>query len=289
MRSHKSLVRLSDVKTSEFRGSKYPGDTIINPECYLELLLWLRESILVLKSSGLTEAQQVISLVSHLKAAAKSQFTVRYEHTDVASWTIQQAKENILALAPEHKAEFFQRALNMQFRASSLPTVIDLFRLYISNGEYSCNGSQFIFKLLCDKITQASPKILQTASARHNLKLIYDPEGTLDDLCTQAIKIALAVQVHFKVIPVHKRISEEEDPSKEVEVNKPKVSWDMRRNSTFADVVKGRRFNPYKGKKHDQRRSSTSPLSYEETKQGMAYKVCFNCAKGYTGTDHKAA
>jgi hypothetical protein len=116
---------LSDVKISEFKGSKYPGDTIINPEHYLELLLWLRESILVLESSGLTEAQQVLSLVSHLRAAAKSQFTVRCEHTDVASRTIQQAKENILALVPEHKAEFFQKALNMQFRASSLPTDLD--------------------------------------------------------------------------------------------------------------------------------------------------------------------
>jgi hypothetical protein len=72
---------------------------------------------------------------------------------------------------------------------------------------------------------------------------VHDPEGTLDNLCTQAMKIALAVQVHFKLTPMQKRISEEEDPSKEVDVKQPKVSWDMRRNSTFADLAKGRRFN----------------------------------------------
>jgi hypothetical protein len=142
--------------------------------------------------------------------------------------------------------------------------------------------------LLCDKITQASPNFLQTASERHDLKFVYEPEGTFDDFCTRAIKIALAVQVHFKVTPMNKRVSDEVDPSKGVDLKKPKVSWDMRRNSTFAEVVKRGRFTPYKGERSDQRRTHTSPLSNEEKKKGMAFKVCFNCAEEYSGPDHRA-
>jgi hypothetical protein len=193
-----SKARPSDVGLSEFSGAASKVATVIEPEYYPRMLLWLEESDQLLRNSGLTTIEQVRTLFSHLTGAARKQFTTRWRNLDYATMTMKDAKDKIFALVPNHATHFSRAAMDMNFRASCLASDLDRFALYASHGDLPVNGHHFWYRMVQDKLLEACPDLFRVAAEHFGKRIEFDPRTPFQNMIDKFMDIVLAVQTELR-------------------------------------------------------------------------------------------
>ena len=196
----------SEIGLSDFSGASYKLATVIEPEYYPRLLLWLEESEHLLRNSGLSTVQQVRTLFAHLTGAARKQFTTRWRNLDFASMTMTDAREKIYALVPNHQTHFSRAAMEMNFRVDNLASDLDRFALYATHGDLPVNGHHFWYRMIQDKLLDACPDLFRLAAEHFGKRIEFDSSMTFNCMIERFMDIVLAVQTELKAKLVgHKR------------------------------------------------------------------------------------
>jgi hypothetical protein len=136
--SHLALLELS--------GNDDLPAHMMSSDKHLEMLEWLRACEFTLRTSDVREADCAVILLRHLKGAANRSFIKKHADTDVLTWYFKDAHEAIVALIPNHRAHFTERAFNIVFRAHALAEDVERYGLYLAHGETDPNGSSVIYR-----------------------------------------------------------------------------------------------------------------------------------------------
>jgi hypothetical protein len=200
-----SRTRPGDIGLSEFSGASSRLATVIEPEYYPRLLLWLEESEHLLRNSGMTTLEQVRTLFANLQGAARKQFTTRWRNLDFHTMTMADAKAKIFALVPNHQTHFSRAALDMTFKANRLASDLDRFALYASHGDLPVDGHHFWYRLIQDKLLDACPDLFRLAAEHFGKRIEFDPNMTFVDMVDKFMDIVLAVQTELKTQLLGKR------------------------------------------------------------------------------------
>jgi hypothetical protein len=180
-----------DLKLPEFKGSKKDSSNYIEPDFYLPLLSWTREVRALLVVSGLSARQQTLSIINALGGAARRSFFRAY-NLDVNNATPDDVLDKLVALVPDHKAMFTQRAIDMTFSMTTLRDDIETFGLLVQHGEmcaHFCDGSHFWYKQLIQNLLAVRSDILTLSQNFLNEHLDYRPAESFNSLITRAIAI----------------------------------------------------------------------------------------------------
>lgn len=193
-----SSMRMGDIGLSEFSGAHSQLATVIEPEFYPRLLLWLEESESLLRNSGLSLVEQIRALFAHLTGAARKQFISRFRNLDFSTITLNEAREKIFALIPNHQTHFSRAALDMSFNPNRLASDLDKFALYASNGDLPVDGLHFWYRLVQDKLLSACPDVFRLASEHFGKRIEFEPNMTFATMIEKFMDIVLAVQTELK-------------------------------------------------------------------------------------------
>ena len=124
--SGKLAVR--DLKLPGFAGSKLDSADYIEPDFYLPLLMWSREVRTVLAANGLSNRQHAFSIINASNGAARRSFFHAYESNfgtpDFDTKTPVDSLNKLVALVPDHKAMFAQKALGMSFALNVMIMIV---------------------------------------------------------------------------------------------------------------------------------------------------------------------
>jgi hypothetical protein len=191
-------TRPSDVGLSDFTGASSSSATVIEPEFYPRLLLWLEESEQLLRNSGLSTVEQIRTLFAHLNGAARKQFTTRWRNLDFSTMSMNEAKEKIFALVPNHQTHFTRAAMDMKFKAHRLASDLDRFALYASHGDLPVDGYHFWYRMIQDKLLEACPDLFRLASEHFGKRIEFDPAMAFASMIEHFMDIVLAVQTELK-------------------------------------------------------------------------------------------
>lgn len=162
----------------DFSGNDNPSAHVMSSDKYLEMLEWLRACEFALRTSDVREADYAVVLIRHLKGAANRAFIKMHAHTDISNWSFDEARDAVVALIPNHRAHFTERALDMSFRAQTLAEDVERYGLYLEHGETDANNSSVIYRDFRKKIVAAAPKLLEQALSQYGLTLAYKPVFT---------------------------------------------------------------------------------------------------------------
>jgi hypothetical protein len=211
-------ARPSDIGLSEFSGATSKMATVIEPEFYPRLLLWLEESDHLLRNSGLPTVQQIRTLFAHLTGAARKQFTTRWRNLDFSSMTMTEAKEKIFALVPNHQTHFSRAAMDMKFSAANLASDLDRFALYASHGDLPVDGHHFWYRMIQEKLLEACPDLFRLAAEHFGKRVEFEENMNFNAMLGRFMDIVLAVQTELKSQLLGKRAfagsSQPEHPKK---------------------------------------------------------------------------
>ena len=181
-------VNLRDLKLPEFQGSKKGASNYIEPEFYLPLLSWTREVRTLLVGSGLSQRQQALSIINALTGAARRSFFRAYT-LNVDNATRDDVLDKLVALVPDHKSMFTQKALDMTFTMNTLRDDIETFGLLVQHGEMAADGSRFWYKQLVQNLLSVRSDILTLSQNFLNEHLDYRPAESFNALITRTIGI----------------------------------------------------------------------------------------------------
>jgi len=109
--------------------------------------------------SGLSARQQTLSIINALGGAARRSFFRAY-NLDVNNATPDDVLDKLVALVPDHKAMFTQRAIDMTFSMTTLRDDIETFGLLVQHGEMCADGSHFWYKQLIQNLLAVRSDIL---------------------------------------------------------------------------------------------------------------------------------
>jgi hypothetical protein len=200
-------VRPSEIGLSEFSGASSKMATVIEPEFYPRLLLWLEESEHLLRNSGLSTVQQIRTLFANLTGAARKQFTTRWRNLDFSTMTMADAKEKVFALVPNHQTHFSRAAMDMTFTPENLASDLDRFALYASHGDLPVNGHHFWYRMIQEKLLEACPDLFRLAAEHFGKRIEFQPHMNFNTMIEQFMDIVLAVQTELKAqLLGHKRV-----------------------------------------------------------------------------------
>jgi hypothetical protein len=199
-------VRPSEIGLSQFSGASSKMATVIEPEFYPRLLLWLEESEHLLRNSGLSTVQQIRTLFANLTGAARKQFTTRWRNLDFSAMTMLDAKEKVFALVPNHQTHFSRAAMDMTFTPANLASDLDRFALYASHGDLPVNGHHFWYRLIQEKLLEACPDLFRLAAEHFGKRVEFKPDMNFNTMIEQFMDVVLAVQTELKAqLLCHKR------------------------------------------------------------------------------------
>ena len=156
-------VTPKDVRLEEFSGATRADAQCIERDQFLPLLQWLDTCEFTLRCSGLPGSHHVNVLLQHLAGPAKQEFMKMYATADTSQWSFAEAKGKIASLVPDSRVQFTRMALNMSFRAASLPDDIREFIQYLSHGDASWAASEFLASELRLKVSKAVPRFYEMA------------------------------------------------------------------------------------------------------------------------------
>jgi hypothetical protein len=192
-------VRPSDIGLVEFSGAHDKLATVIEPEFYPRLLLWLEESENLLRNSGLSVVDQVRVLIANLTGAARKQFLTRWHRRlNFSTMTLADVKSKILALVPNHQTHFSRVAMEMTFRASRLASDLDKFALYAAHGDLPVDGHHFWYRMIQDKLLDAAPDLFRLAAEHFGKRVEFEPTMKFADMIDKFMDIVLAVQTELQ-------------------------------------------------------------------------------------------
>jgi hypothetical protein len=191
-------ARPSDIGLSEFSGASSKLATVIEPEFYPRLLLWLEECDHLLRNSGLSTVQQIRTLFAHLTGAARKQFTTRWRNLDFSSMNMTEAKEKIFALVPNHQTHFSRAAMEMKFSAANLASDLDRFALYASHGDLPVDGHHFWYRMIQEKLLEACPDLFRLAAEHFGKRVEFEANMNFTTMLERFMDIVLAVQTELK-------------------------------------------------------------------------------------------
>jgi hypothetical protein len=188
-------VRPSDIGLTEFSGAHDKFATVIEPDFYPRLLLWLEESENLLRNSGLPVIDQIRLLIANLTGAARKQFLTRWHRRlDFATMTLADVRTKILALVPNHKTHFSRVAMDMTFRASRLASDLDKFALYAAHGDLPVDGHHFWYRMIQDKLLEAAPDLFRLAAEHFGKRVEFEPTMKFADMI--ALRVPLERREH---------------------------------------------------------------------------------------------
>ncbi|NJR41384.1 MAG: hypothetical protein HC767_00730 [Akkermansiaceae bacterium] len=191
-------ARPSDIGLSDFSGASSKMATVIEPEFYPRLLLWLEESEHLLRNSGLSTVQQIRTLFAHLTGAARKQFTTRWRNLDFSTMTMTDAKEKVFALVPNHQTHFSRAAMDMTFRPENLASDLDRFALYASHGDLPVNGHHFWYRMIQEKLLEACPDLFRLAAEHFGKRIEFEHDMSFNTMIERFMDVVLAVQTELK-------------------------------------------------------------------------------------------
>jgi hypothetical protein len=192
-------VRPSDIGLVEFSGAHDKLATVIEPEFYPRLLLWLEESENLLRNSGLSTIDQIRLLIANLTGAARKQFLTRWHRRlNFATMTLADVRSKILALVPNHKTHFSRLAIDMTFRVSRLASDLDKFALYAVHGDLPVDGHHFWYRMTQDKLLDAAPDLFRLAAEHFGKRVEFEPNMKFTDMIDKFMDIVLSVQTELQ-------------------------------------------------------------------------------------------
>ena len=183
-----------DVKLAPFSGSKDPEAMHVDHDMYLPLLEWVRESRLLLRSSGLSDTQKVFAIINALEGPARRSVMAETSDDEMHAMTPSHMFQKLLKCVPDHATYFSQRALSMSFRLKQLRKDVETFGLLVENGELNADGSHFWYKELVNRLLAAKKDFFSLAANYYRLDLQFREDERFSSLIARVVNIVTLLQ-----------------------------------------------------------------------------------------------
>jgi hypothetical protein len=180
------------------------------------------------------------------------------------------AKEKVYALVPNHQTHFSRAAIDMKFRPENLASDLDRFALYASHGDLPVNGHHFWYRLIQEKLLEACPDLFRLAAEHFGKRFEFESNMNFDTMIEGFMDIVLAVQTELKAHLLNKKRTMDSTDMQRDNKKRPKTAdnrssekgLDLKDDFTLARTVgmcfgcgelypKGGKDNRYDKKSHD--------------------------------------
>ena len=194
----------------------------------------------MLAASRLSNRQQSFTIINALTGAARPFFRACELNFDTT--TPVDVLNKLVALVPDHKAMFTQKALDMSFSLNTLRDNIETFGLLVQHGELPADGSRFWYKHLVQKMLTVRADILTLSHNFLNEQLEFRTTESFGSLITRAI--AIVSRLNHEGLLVHDLRKKRDAPSdvgdsadtKQKKEKKPKVNASAKNSKKWGEL-----------------------------------------------------